>query len=114
MLTVLGGLAEFERSLIKARCDTGIARARAAGVKFGRKPKLSAYQRQEAIARREGGEAQGAIAARMALIRRPYRDFEQASRATTTGLSPRARGGVQFAVSSSYPASGANKSPQLI
>jgi DNA invertase Pin-like site-specific DNA recombinase len=62
MLTVLGGLAEFERSLIKVRCDTGIARARAAGVKFGRKPKLSPYQRQEAIARREGGEAQGAIA----------------------------------------------------
>jgi DNA invertase Pin-like site-specific DNA recombinase len=50
MLTVLGGLAEFERSLIKARCDTGIARARAACVKFGRKPKLSPYQRQEAIA----------------------------------------------------------------
>jgi DNA invertase Pin-like site-specific DNA recombinase len=24
MLTILGGLAEFERSLIKARCDTGM------------------------------------------------------------------------------------------
>jgi hypothetical protein len=42
--------------------STGIVRARAAGVKFGRKPKLSAYQRREAITRREGGEAQGAIA----------------------------------------------------
>src|ERR1700692_3658929 len=30
MVTILGGLAEFERSLIKARCDVGIARARAA------------------------------------------------------------------------------------
>jgi DNA invertase Pin-like site-specific DNA recombinase len=62
ILTVLGGLAEFERTLIKARCDTGIARARAAGVRFGRKPKLSAFQRQEAIARREAGDPQSLIA----------------------------------------------------
>lgn len=62
MLTVLGGLAEFERSLIKARTDTGIARARAAGIRFGRKPKLSAHQRAEAMARRESGEPQSAIA----------------------------------------------------
>jgi DNA invertase Pin-like site-specific DNA recombinase len=62
MLTVLGGLAEFERTLIKARTDTGIARARASGVRFGRKPKLNAHQRREAIARREAGEPQSAIA----------------------------------------------------
>jgi DNA invertase Pin-like site-specific DNA recombinase len=62
MLTVLGGLAEFERTLIKARTDTGIARARAAGVRFGRKPKLNAHQRREAIARRDAGEPQSAIA----------------------------------------------------
>jgi DNA invertase Pin-like site-specific DNA recombinase len=62
MTTILGGLAEFERSLIQSRCDAGIARARAAGVRFGRPPKLSAYQHQEAIARREAGEPQSAIA----------------------------------------------------
>lgn len=62
MLTVLGGLAEFERTLIKARTDTGIARARVAGVRFGRRPKLNAHQRREAIARREAGEPQSAIA----------------------------------------------------
>jgi DNA invertase Pin-like site-specific DNA recombinase len=62
MVTVLGGLAEFERSLIKARCDVGIARARAAGVRFGRKPALTAYQRAEAIKRREAGEPQSMIA----------------------------------------------------
>jgi DNA invertase Pin-like site-specific DNA recombinase len=62
MVTILGGLAEFERSLIKARCDTGIARARAAGVRFGRKPKLSAFQRAEALKRREAGEPQSLIA----------------------------------------------------
>lgn len=62
MVTILGGLAEFERSLIKARCDVGIARARAAGIRFGRKPKLSAFQRREAMRRREAGKSQRAIA----------------------------------------------------
>jgi DNA invertase Pin-like site-specific DNA recombinase len=38
MLTVLGGLAEFERELIRARTSEGRARAVANGVKLGRKP----------------------------------------------------------------------------
>jgi DNA invertase Pin-like site-specific DNA recombinase len=42
MLTVLGGLAEFERELIKARTDEGRKRAQARGVRFGRKLKLTA------------------------------------------------------------------------
>lgn len=57
MLTVLGGLAEFERELIRARTDEGRKRAQARGVRFGRKLKLTSHQRQEAIARREAGEA---------------------------------------------------------
>src|ERR1700751_4215060 len=57
MLTVLGGLAEFERELIRARTDEGRKRAQARGVRFGRKLKLTAHQRQEAIARRTAGEA---------------------------------------------------------
>jgi DNA invertase Pin-like site-specific DNA recombinase len=57
MLTVLGGLAEFGRELIKARTDEGRKRAQARGVRFGRKPKLTAHQRQEAAARRAAGEA---------------------------------------------------------
>ena len=55
MLTVLGGLAEFERELIKARTDEGRKRAMAHGVRFGRKPKLTRHQIAEAIARREAG-----------------------------------------------------------
>src|SRR5262249_32431904 len=51
MLTILGGLAEFERELIKARTDDGRKRAQARGVKFGRKPILDAHQRQEALQR---------------------------------------------------------------
>ena len=57
MLTVLGGLAEFERHLILARTSEGRARAQQRGVKFGRKLKLTAHQRAEAITRREAGEA---------------------------------------------------------
>jgi DNA invertase Pin-like site-specific DNA recombinase len=57
MLTVLGGLAEFERELIRARTAEGRKRAIARGVRFGRKPKLTSHQRQEAIARRAAGDA---------------------------------------------------------
>jgi DNA invertase Pin-like site-specific DNA recombinase len=57
MLTVLGGLAEYERHLILARTSEGRSRAKQRGVKFGRKPKLTAHQQQEAIARRSRGEA---------------------------------------------------------
>ena len=56
MVTVLGGLAEFERHLILARTDEGRKRAQARGVRFGRKLKLTKHQREEALARREAGE----------------------------------------------------------
>jgi DNA invertase Pin-like site-specific DNA recombinase len=62
MLTVLGGLAEFERELIRQRTGEGRARALAAGVRFGRKPKLSDFQRKEAMARRGNGETLAQIA----------------------------------------------------
>ena len=56
MLTVLGGLAEFERELIRARTGEGRRRAVARGVKMGRRPKLTPQQMQEAIRRRDQGE----------------------------------------------------------
>src|SRR5215213_8554969 len=56
MLTVLGGLAEFEKDLIRARTGEGRARAKARGVKMGRKPKLTPHQMKEAIKRRDAGE----------------------------------------------------------
>lgn len=56
MLTVLGGLAEFERELILARTGEGRQRARERGVRLGRKPKLTPHQRREALERRERGE----------------------------------------------------------
>lgn len=56
MLTVLGGLAEFERELIKARTGEGRSRAKARGVKMGRPPALTHHQQCEALQRRENGE----------------------------------------------------------
>src|SRR3954470_3355612 len=57
MLTVLGGLAEFERELIRVRTGEGRVRAKARGVHMGRPFKLNRHQQREAIARREAGEA---------------------------------------------------------
>jgi DNA invertase Pin-like site-specific DNA recombinase len=59
---VLASIAEFERELIRERTGEGRKRAIAAGVKFGRKPKLSDYQRAEAIKRRAAGETLASIA----------------------------------------------------
>jgi DNA invertase Pin-like site-specific DNA recombinase len=56
MLTILGGLAEFERELIRTRTGEGRQRAMARGVVMGRRPKLTVHQRREAIARRDAGE----------------------------------------------------------
>ena len=55
MLTVLGGLAEFERDLIRARTGESRERARARGVRMGRPPKLTPHQQREAIRRRDRG-----------------------------------------------------------
>jgi DNA invertase Pin-like site-specific DNA recombinase len=62
MLTVLGGLAEFKRELIRARTGEGRKRAKDRGVRFGRPPKLTLHQRQEALARLAAGETQADIA----------------------------------------------------
>ena len=62
MLTVLGGLAEFERELIRSRTSEGRERAKAQGVKFGPKPKMTDHQKREAIQRRETGEPMPDIA----------------------------------------------------
>jgi DNA invertase Pin-like site-specific DNA recombinase len=62
MLTVLGGLAEFERELIRARTGEGRRRAKAAGIRFGRPPSLTPHQQREARARRDKGETLVSIA----------------------------------------------------
>jgi len=54
-------IAEFERELIRERTSEG-RRAQANGVRFGRKPKLTAHQRAEPLQRRSTGEALATIA----------------------------------------------------
>ncbi|KQZ99810.1 resolvase [Rhizobium sp. Root564] len=56
MLTILGGLAEFERELIKTRTSEGRKRAKERGQAFGPKPKLTPFQQQEARQRKAAGE----------------------------------------------------------
>jgi DNA invertase Pin-like site-specific DNA recombinase len=56
MITVLGGLAEFERELILARTAEGKRRAMSRGVKFGRKPKLTPHQRAIVADRKRQGD----------------------------------------------------------
>lgn len=57
MLTVLGGLAEFERELIRSRTGEGRTRAQARGVRLGRRPKLSIDQRRFVASERAKGES---------------------------------------------------------
>jgi DNA invertase Pin-like site-specific DNA recombinase len=87
MLTVLGGLAEFERELILARTGDGRRRAKARGVRFGRPPALTTHQRQEAIQRLTEGATQADLA-------RSY----GVSQATISRLQPSPFGGASVAV----------------
>lgn len=64
MLTVLGGLAEFERELVRARTSDGRERAKARGVHMGRPPALTRHQREEARAALANGAATQADLAR--------------------------------------------------
>ena len=56
MLTVLSGLAEFERELLRARTSEGQERAKERGQTLGRPFKLTPHQQGEAIRRRDRGE----------------------------------------------------------
>ena len=77
--TLLAAIAEFERELIREHMGEGRKRAMANGVKFGRKPKLSDYQRQEAIKRRAAGETLASIAPRASAADEPDLIFGRSS-----------------------------------
>jgi len=57
VITIMGGIAEFERELIRKRCQAGIERALAKGTKFGRKAVLDAGQRRKIAERYASDEA---------------------------------------------------------
>jgi DNA invertase Pin-like site-specific DNA recombinase len=62
MMTVMGGVAEFERSLIRQRCEEGIERAKARGTKFGRRSVLDPSQRRRIGERYAEGETMSELA----------------------------------------------------
>jgi len=69
MLQMMGAFAEFERSLIRERQREGLAAARKAGKRFGRKKSLSAEQIAEARERVANGEQKSLLAARLGVSR---------------------------------------------
>lgn len=63
VLAMLGVAAKLERRRIKERTERGRADAKAKGIKFGRKPKMTGHQKREAISRRDkDGETLRSIA----------------------------------------------------
>jgi len=55
LMTIMGGINQFERELIRERCEEGIARAKAMGRVFGRKPRLDMGQKRKIAQRHAKG-----------------------------------------------------------
>jgi DNA invertase Pin-like site-specific DNA recombinase len=62
MMTIMGGINQFERALIRARCQEGIDRAKAKGTRFGRKAVLDDGQRLRVAERYASGETMAELA----------------------------------------------------
>jgi len=62
MLSIIGAVAAFERSMIRERQREGVAIAKAKGVYKGRKPSLSMEQQDEVRRRAAAGDKKPAIA----------------------------------------------------
>jgi DNA invertase Pin-like site-specific DNA recombinase len=61
-MTIMGGIAEFERNLIRKRCEEGIQRAKRTGTKFGRPTVLDHSQRRRVAERYTAGETMAELA----------------------------------------------------
>jgi DNA invertase Pin-like site-specific DNA recombinase len=76
----MGGLAEFERKLIRQRCDEGIARAKRMSKQFGRPSALDAGQKRVIADRHAKGDTAEQLAQEyevgVATIWRALRPFE--------------------------------------
>jgi DNA invertase Pin-like site-specific DNA recombinase len=65
LLTILAGVAEFERELIRERTASGLRRAKASGKVLGRPTRI--FRRDEVVRRRAEGESWRAIAKALAI-----------------------------------------------
>ncbi|MBM0151234.1 recombinase family protein [Klebsiella pneumoniae] len=61
-MQVISAVAEFEKDLLIERTHSGLARARAAGKRFGRPPALNNEQRQTALEQLKAGASISAVA----------------------------------------------------
>lgn len=61
-MQVISAVAEFEKDLLIERTHSGLARARAAGKRFGRPPALSDEQKQAVLERIDAGASISSIA----------------------------------------------------
>ena len=94
---MLGGLAEFERELIRARTGEGRKRAKERGVKFGRPRKMTPHQRQEALQRLAAGETMADVARTYAV------DATTIGRLAASSLSSKARPPCEEAMMDQVP-----------
>lgn len=69
MLTVMGGVAEFERAMIRERQREGIAKAKQAGKYRGRQSTMTAAQLQSIRERASAGEKKAALAREFGVTR---------------------------------------------
>jgi len=81
--TMLAGIAEFERETILDRTQAGIARARAAGKKSGRPPKITDSQRAECLRRLSNGESSRSVSQALKIPASTVRWIWRSARAGT-------------------------------
>jgi DNA invertase Pin-like site-specific DNA recombinase len=70
MFQMLGAFAEFERSMVRERTRMGLQAARERGRIGGRRPKLTAHQRTEAIKMVNSGQKTASEVARLFRVHR--------------------------------------------
>jgi DNA invertase Pin-like site-specific DNA recombinase len=89
MLTIMGGIAEFERGLIRKRCEEGIERAKRKGTKFGRPQALDESQRRMMAERYANGETMEALAKEYGVgIGSIWRSLQPGTKAPAWSMSP--------------------------
>lgn len=78
-MQVISAVAEFERDLLLERTHSGIARAKAAGKRFGRPPALNEEQQQAVIIRLKAGDSISAVARQFSTTRQTIHRIKAAS-----------------------------------
>jgi putative DNA-invertase from lambdoid prophage Rac len=68
-MQVISAVAEFELDLLRERVNAGLARAKAQGIKLGRKPALSDQQREQVLQQLAAGVTVSALARQYATTR---------------------------------------------